>query len=154
MTNRQSHPIQQITAENLDHMAGLMHLFGKAFDEMDTYTANPPDSGYLSNQLKLDTFIALVALDGETVVGGLAAYVLPKFEQARNEVYIYDLAVDEAHRRQGIATALIEHLKDVARSKGAYVIFVQSELGDEPATSLYASLGEREDAVHFDIPVN
>lgn len=27
------------------------------------------------------------------MVGGLAAYVLPKFEQERSEVYIYDLAI-------------------------------------------------------------
>jgi len=41
----------------------------------------------------------------------LAAYELRKFEQERSEVYIYDLAVASAHRREGIATALIERLK-------------------------------------------
>lgn len=53
-------------------------------------------------------FVATAALSGSTVVGGLAAYVLPKFEQARSELYIYDLAVAEAHRRQGVATAMSE----------------------------------------------
>ena len=43
-------------------------------------------------------FIALVALDGNKVVGGLAAYVLDKFEQERKEIYIYDLAVSKDHR--------------------------------------------------------
>ena len=57
------------------------------------------------------TFIALVAeRDGETV-GGLVAYVLRKCERERAEVYIYDLAVVESARRQGVATALIEALK-------------------------------------------
>jgi aminoglycoside 3-N-acetyltransferase I len=37
------------------------------------------------------------------VVGALAAYVLPKFERERAEVYIYDLAVAEAFRRMGVA---------------------------------------------------
>jgi len=32
----------------------------------------------------------------KTVVGGLAAYVLEKFEQQRREIYIYDLAVSDA----------------------------------------------------------
>ena len=39
-------------------------------------------------------------MKGDEVVGGLAAYELRKFEQARSEFYLYDLAVSEAHRRQ------------------------------------------------------
>jgi aminoglycoside 3-N-acetyltransferase I len=38
-------------------------------------------------------------------VGGLIAYELEKFERARSELYIYDLAVAEDHRRRGVATA-------------------------------------------------
>jgi aminoglycoside 3-N-acetyltransferase I len=34
------------------------------------------------------------------------------------------------------------------------VIYVQADLGDEPAIRLYQSLGVREDVLHFDIPVN
>jgi aminoglycoside 3-N-acetyltransferase I len=85
-------------------------------------------------------------------VGGLAGYVLPKFEQQRSEFYLYDLAVAEAHRRQGIATALIRELQHVAADRGVYVIFVQADHGDDPAIALYTSLGIREDVLHFDIP--
>lgn len=99
------------------------------------------------------TFIALSAFDGERVVGGLAAYVLQKFEQERSEVYIYDLAVAEEHRRLGIATGLIEALKGIAAGLGAYVIFVQADCGDDPAIALYTRLGTREDVMHFDIEV-
>jgi len=77
--------------------------------------------------------------------------VLPKFEQERSEVYIYDLAVADAHRREGIATALIMALKNVAASRGAYMIFVQADIGDDPAIALYTKLGIREDVLHFDI---
>ena len=87
------------------------------------------------------------------MVGGLAAYVLPKFEQERSEVYIYDLAVAEPHRRQGIATALIRELQAVAATRGAWVIYVQADHGDDPAITLYAGLGTREEVLHFDIPV-
>ena len=154
MTKSDTYTLTQLTAEDLDLMAGLMHVFGKAFEDMERYTGATPNAAYLKNLLSRDTFITLVALDGEIVVGGLAAYVLPKFEQARSEVYIYDLAVDEAYRRRGIATALIEHLKEVAKSQGAYVVFVQADHGDDPAIALYTSLGEREDVLHFDIPVD
>ena len=38
-------------------------------------------------------------MNGNEAVGGLAAYELDKFEQDRREIYIYDLAVVESHRR-------------------------------------------------------
>lgn len=88
------------------------------------------------------------------VVGGLAAYVLDKFEQARKEIYIYDLAVSEAHRRLGIATALIHSLKRIGKERGANVIFVQADYGDDLAITLYTKLGKREDVLHFDIAVD
>ena len=94
-----------------------------------------------SRLLASDTFIAIGAWKDDRPVGALAAYVLPKFEQRRSEIYIYDLAVAEACRRQGIATALIMELKRIAPSRDAYVIFVQADRGDDPAIALYSKLG-------------
>jgi aminoglycoside 3-N-acetyltransferase I len=56
-------------------------------------------------------------------------------------------------RRQGIATGLINALKPIAKNMGAWVIFVQADYVDEPAIKLYDSLGEKEEVLHFDIPV-
>src|SRR5262249_41736049 len=95
--------------------------------------------------------IALVALVDGAVVGGLVPYELPKFEQARREIYIYDLAVAEAHWPRGIATALIRHLQEIASQRGAWVIFVKADYGDDPAIALYSKLGRREEVLHFDI---
>ena len=55
------------------------------------------------------------------------AYELEKCEQDRRELYIYDLAILESHRRKGIATRLIEELKRLAKERDAYVIFVQAD---------------------------
>ena len=134
-------------------MHGLLTMFGKAFDDEGAYGSNRPDDAYLGNLLTSDGFIALAASKGDAVVGGLAAYELRKFEQPRSEIYIYDLAVDEAHRREGIATGLIEALKRIAAKRGAYVIYVQADLGDDPAIALYTKMGIREDVLHFDIAV-
>jgi aminoglycoside 3-N-acetyltransferase I len=41
----------------------------------------------------------------------LVAYEFSKLESARREIYIYDLAVREAQRRNGLATALIVSLR-------------------------------------------
>ena len=87
------------------------------------------------------------------MVGALAGYELVKFEAERSEIYIYDLAVREEYRRQGVATALFEALKPIAREKGAWVIFVQADPPDAPAVALYEKLGSREEVLHFDIAV-
>ncbi len=145
--------IQQLTPNDHVLMAALLTTFGEAFDDVETYGTKRPSAAYLQQLLGSDTFIALVALRNGAVVGGLAAYELKKFEQERSEIYIYDLAVAAAHRRAGIATALIQALKTLAAARGAYVIFVQADHGDDPAIALYAKLGIREDVLHFDIAV-
>ena len=129
------------------------NLSGKP-DVPENYN-EPPSDTHLAALLDKDTFISLVARDDQGgAVGGLVAYVLEKFEKERKEVYIYDLAVLESHRRKGIATSLINHPKEVAKEIGAYIIFVQADKGDDPAIRLYESLGTREDVYHFDIPIN
>jgi aminoglycoside 3-N-acetyltransferase I len=145
--------IRQLAAHNLALMNDLLATFGDAFDEADTYSASRPSDAYLQQLLSNNYFIALVALKNGSVVGGITAYELQKFEQARSEIYIYDLAVAAAHRREGIATALIKKLKQIAAARGSYVIFVQADLEDEPAITLYTKLGIREDVLHFDIAV-
>ena len=132
-------------------MKALSSRFGKAFHELGTYNDAQPSTAYLQRLLGSDTFIALAAVEGDEVVGGVAAYVLPKFERERSEIYIYDLAVAETHRRQGIATAMIAELQRIGALRGAYVIFVQADYGDDPAIALYTKLGTREDVMHFDI---
>ena len=153
MTDTLSFGIHHLTSSDAEMMDGLLTMFGEAFAEVDTYGRARPGSAYMEHLLGSDTFIALAALDAQSVVGGLAAYVLRKFEQERSEIYIYDLAVAETHRRRGIATALIEELKKIAAARGAYVIFVQADPGDDPAIALYTKLGVREDVLHFDITV-
>ncbi|MBP1464427.1 AAC(3)-I family aminoglycoside N-acetyltransferase [Candidatus Chloroploca sp. M-50] len=145
--------IHQLTADDLPLMDGLLTTFGEAFDDMETYTANRPDAVYLHRLLSDDTFIALAAVKNGAVIGGLVAYELRKFEQARSELYIYDLAVAAAHRRAGVATTLIHALQAIAATRGITVIFVQADTtpDDEAALALYSKLGTREDVVHFDL---
>jgi aminoglycoside 3-N-acetyltransferase I len=57
------------------------------------------------------------------------------------------------HRRQGIATTLIDRLREIARERGAWVVYVQADYGDDPAIALYEKLGVREDVMHFDLPL-
>jgi aminoglycoside 3-N-acetyltransferase I len=131
----------------------LNALFGAAFADPETYGAEPPSDAYLEGLLAKEHIAVIVALADEEVVGGLVAYELDKFERARREMYIYDLAVAETYRRQGVATALIEHLREIAATRGVWVVYVQADYGDDPAIALYQKLGIREEVLHFDIRV-
>lgn len=144
----------KLQAGEVHYLRALNGVFARAFSEPDTYLGLPPDDRYLEAWLGNANAIALAAFDAEAVVGGLVAYVLEKFEQARREVYIYDLAVAEEHRRRGIATALIRSLRELAARIDAWVIYVQADYGDDPAIALYEKLGVREEVLHFDIPVD
>lgn len=143
--------VRRLGPDDAEAMRSLNALFGREFDEHDSYGSNRPSDGYFRRVLGKEGVIALVAEQDGVMTGGLVAYVLDKLEQERSEIYIYDLAVAEAHRRQGIATALIAELQRTAARIGAWVIYVQADYGDEPAIALYSKLGLREDVMHFDI---
>jgi aminoglycoside 3-N-acetyltransferase I len=131
----------------------LQQLFATAFEDPASYSSRPPSDAYVKRWLANPSSIPLVAIAEGTVVGGLVAYVLEKFEQERSEIYVYDLAVATEQRRRGIATALLRELQMIAMRLGAWVVFVQADYGDEPAIRLYESLGTREEVLHFDLPV-
>ena len=142
--------VKRLGAGDAESMKAANKLFSDVFGD-EGYHGPPPGAGYLRKLLADDRFIALTAtIDGE-IVGALAAYELVKFEAERSEIYIYDLAVREEFRRRGVATALIEALKPIAREIGAWMIYVQADPPDAPAIALYDKLGEREEVLHFDI---
>lgn len=143
--------VRRLGAEDIATMRSLNAIFAEAFDAAADYEPRPPDD-WLTEALAQPGTVVVVAEEKGAVLGGLVAYVLTKLEQARREIYIYDLAVAQAYRRRGIATALIAALQRLAAGIDAWVIFVQADYGDEPAVALYTKLGQREDVMHFDIP--
>lgn len=145
--------VSRLGSADLARMRALNALFAREFDDPRSYAGAPPDDRYPQSALAKEHVFALVAEAKGEVVGGLVAYELEKLEQARREVYIYDLAVAATPRRRGVATALIAYLRGLAAERGVWVIYVQADYGDEPAIALYTKLGLREDVMHFDIAV-
>jgi aminoglycoside 3-N-acetyltransferase I len=145
--------VKRLTAGDDQLFRAMNVLFGEAFEEPETFGDSPPRPAYVSTFLNREHIHALVVSEGEAVLGALVAYELMKFESERSEIYIYDLAVAETHRQRGIATALIRRLCSIGAERGAWVVYVQADYGDEPAIALYTKLGTREDVMHFDIPV-
>jgi len=144
--------VRRLGSADTPTLRAVLRVFAAAFEEPETYLTRQPHDEYLKRLLASETFLCVAAFSGENVVGGLAAYVLPKFEQPRTELYIYDLAVQARYRRRGIATTMIAAVQRLAAESDAHVIFVQADREDDPAIALYSKLGTREDVLHFDIP--
>lgn len=144
--------VRRLGPGDIGAVRDLNALYADAFEDHQTYRRDRPDDDWIAGQLAKDAIILLVAEADRRIVGGLTAYELPKLEAARSEIYLYDLAVGEAHRRRGIATALIAELQYIAEETGAWAVFVQADYGDDPAVALYTKLGMREDVMHFDLP--
>jgi aminoglycoside 3-N-acetyltransferase I len=143
--------ICRLAERDLTLARAMNALYAEAFEDPGSYADALPDDDYLLGLLARQDTIALVALADCRVIGALTAYTLPKFEQARSEIYIYDLAVAEDWRRRGVASALIEATIGIARRVGVWAVFVQADYGDDPAVALYTKLGGREDVMHFDL---
>ena len=145
--------IRRLGSGDAEGMEAANRLFAEVFGE-EGYHGPQPSRNHLERILEDEKFIALTAWSDDEMVGALAAYEMVKFEAERSEIYIYDLAVRERHRRKGVATALIEALKPIGRERGAWVLMVQADPPDAPAVALYDKLGTREEVLHFDIAVD
>ena len=152
-THREPSVIQQLGPDDGALLLDLMTVFEAAFEDPATYGTARPRESYLKSLLGSNSFVAFVAMCQGTVIGGLTAYILPKPEQERSEIYIYDLAVAATHRRRSVATSLIQGLLEFGRQAGAYVAFIQADREDAPAIALYEKLGSREEVFHFDFEV-
>jgi aminoglycoside 3-N-acetyltransferase I len=98
-----------------------------------------------------DRTIFLVAFRGAEPVGFVFGYDLPRRHGKPSILFIYELGVNAACRRQGIATQLMIELRRIARSRGTEDSFVLTEPDNTAANALYASLGGvRQESVMWD----
>jgi aminoglycoside 3-N-acetyltransferase I len=140
--------LRKLGNNDLDYLIQLIALYAEVF-ELDNFTLEKKD--HLLNLLNKDETIFYVAVNGNTVVGGLTAYTLPSVYNRKSEVYLYDLAVAKNYQRQGIGTKLIEYLKIYCRTINVSDIFVQADTVDEGALNFYRKIGgDENDVRHFE----
>jgi aminoglycoside 3-N-acetyltransferase I len=85
--------------------------------------------------------ILLVATSGSQPVGYAVAHELSRVDRPRPMILLYEIAVARTHQRQGIAGAMLLHLKEIARQRGARKMWVLTDESNVPARRLYASGG-------------
>jgi GNAT superfamily N-acetyltransferase len=107
-----------------------------------------PEAGYgrfLRSQLRDEDSAVFVAVKEGAVVGYVFAGLEPlSWKELRDACgFIHDVAVDEAGRRLGIATALIEAAVEWLRSRGAPRVVLWTADRNVAARRLFEQLGFR-----------
>jgi GNAT superfamily N-acetyltransferase len=134
--------IRPVEPDDVDAVLGLVHVLAEYEREPDAVemTADMLHSALFGSDVKL---FGLVAVDDEggTVVGIAIWFCNFSTWRGRHGVYLEDLVVDPAHRRQGIGEALLVELARVCVDRG-YGRLEWSVLDwNEPAIEFYRSLG-------------
>lgn len=113
------------------------------FFQEDDQIARPaiPTDDYLHDLLSKEDFHVIVALQNGALAGGLTGYELPMYKRQIREMFLYEIAVKPEFRKQGVATALIERLKQICKEKGIEEMYVGTSTPNKAAMTLYASTG-------------
>jgi ribosomal protein S18 acetylase RimI-like enzyme len=101
----------------------------------------PPTEEMASRFLSSAGHHLLVAFaDGEAPVGFISG-VETTHPDKGTEMFMYELSVHPEHRNQGIGTALVEALADLARERGCYGMWVGTEPDNAAAIAAYLGAG-------------
>jgi ribosomal protein S18 acetylase RimI-like enzyme len=100
--------------------------------------------------LKDPTHHLLVAYSGEAAAGCVSGVEMTHPDKG-TEMFLYELAVEEASRNQGIGRSLVRALAELAGERGCYGMWVLTDDGNPAALRAYAAAdGVREpEAVLF-----
>lgn len=109
----------------------------------------PPPQTELNAWLVNPNHHVWLALDQETIVGGLTAYTLPCYQQSGQELFIYEVGVDDGYQRQGIGKALVNACIAYAKAASYLSVYVATEPGNLRARKLYAAAGGTEEVVSW-----
>jgi aminoglycoside 3-N-acetyltransferase I len=127
----------RLQAGDRDLARALFSLMAAVFEE----ECGPLSDGYLDRLLAREEFWALAAFDGDQIMGGLTAHVLPMTSAETAELFIYDVAVRRDRQRSGVGRRLIADLRDRAAAVGIEVLFVPADNDDTHALDFYRALG-------------
>lgn len=101
------------------------------------------DETHLRQALENRDWYFLVGLvDGEPV-GYLSAFCFVAVDRNDRLVYLYDIVVQPRHRRQGIASAMIEQLESLCRIDNVSLIWAGTSADNRAARSTFEAAGAR-----------
>lgn len=110
---------------------------------------------YIKSFLTNPANYLIVAEVDEEPVGFLLGYANQRIETASNRVYIHEIAVTPAYRRQGIGIGLVEYIRQEMEKDGIKKCFLITQRSNRGAVKFYTSIGfqiPNEDDVVFVSP--
>lgn len=136
--------IKKLNAEDVELAKELFLFF-----QVDDNVQHPviPSDNYIHTLLSRHSFHVIIALQNGMVTGGLTAYELDMYKESVTEVFLYEIAVKPAYRKQGIGKRLIRFLKQSCAAKGIHEMYVGTEKNNLPAIKLYESTGGKEEKI-------
>jgi aminoglycoside 3-N-acetyltransferase I len=149
-TNYMNVEFRKLQKNEAEKVSKLLELYIRVFG-VEADISEPPTPEYLKNLLQKDNVLFFAAEVDNITIGGLTAYTLPSIYREDNEVYIYDLAVDQKYQRQGIGTSLMKYFLAEMKKQGVKYVYVQADKVDDHAIAFYKKLGGvEEDVFHYD----
>jgi ribosomal protein S18 acetylase RimI-like enzyme len=100
-----------------------------------------PSPLYLSSFLSRLNNVFVVAFDGASPVGYVAAYLLDRIDRDQRMALLYDIGVAEPMRGRGVGTGLVTELKRICSGEGAMKMWVHTSRSNVAATRLYETTG-------------
>ncbi len=110
----------------------LFSLLNKSFSEMVEW-----DRTNLERFVGSESTILLLARKGSEGCGLLRAHMLYRYDSKNPEILLHEIDVNVAYQKQGIGSALIERLKDIAHERNISEIWVITNRSNEAAMRLY-----------------
>jgi ribosomal protein S18 acetylase RimI-like enzyme len=122
----------------------LVQALGRLIPQLNPALPTP-NAEHLAVLLADPGATLLIARDGDQIVGTAMVIVYPT--TIRFEARIEDVVVDGSARGRGVGEALVDECIEVARSRGAGIVELQTGRAREAANRLYARMGfERRDS--------
>lgn len=118
---------------------------------------NPELRRHVYDQFESDSEDVLVALaDGEIAGFATVVYVhRPEgpYTRALDYYHVNEFGVDAAHRRKGVATALVEYMKEDARRRGLPRLDLDVWAFNEGALAFYEAAGFKPYRIYMELEV-
>lgn len=101
------------------------------------------DVSALARWLAHDDHVLVVASETGRPLGFALGYFLARVDGEDRMLFFYEIEVVERERRRGIGRLLVEEMKDIAERSGVRKLWVETDIDNAPARSLYAAAGGR-----------
>ncbi len=122
----------QVVVYGDEHFDGVARLWRRVFADDPPWNAA---AVAIPEKRRVQPELLFVATEGEAVIGtAMAGY-------DGHRGWLYSVAVDPAHRRRGIASALVDRAERALTAAGCVKLNLQIRAGNDGAIAFYESLG-------------